>query len=57
MANSLATHKTYYQKYCMGRLVNGLYGPVTLHNWNKVYYVEVGHGTGKRESYRFEKFI
>ena len=57
VANSLATHKTYYQKYCMGRLVNGLYGPVTLHNWNKVYYVEVGHGTGKRESYRFEKFI
>ena len=53
----LATHKTYYQKYCMGKLVNGLFGSITLHTWNSVYYVEVKHGTQPKDSYRFEKFI
>lgn len=53
----LATHKTYYQKYCMGKLVNGLFGSVTLHTWNRVYYVEVKHGVQPRESYHFEKFV
>jgi hypothetical protein len=55
--NSLATHKAYYQKYCMGKLVNGLYGNTTLHSWDGSYYLDVIYGTELKEVYRFEKFI
>ena len=55
--NSLVTHKTYYQKYCMGKLVNGLFGNTTLHTWDGSYYLDVIYGTGLKEAYHFEKFI
>lgn len=55
--NSLAIHKTYYQKYCMGKLVNGLFGSVMLHTWDGSYYLEVLYGTKLKEAYHFEKFI
>ena len=53
----LATHKTYYQKYCMGKLVNGLFGSVTLQAWDGSYYLDVIYGTELKEVYHFEKFI
>lgn len=55
--NGLATHKSYYQKYCMGKLVNGLFGSVMLHTWDGSYYLEVLYGTELKEAYHFKKFI
>ena len=55
--NGLTTHKAYYQKYCMGKLVNGVFGSVMLHTWDGSYYLEVLYGTELKEAYHFEKFI
>lgn len=55
--NELAAHKTYYQKYCMGKLVNGLFGSVMLHTWDGSYYLEVLYGTELKEAYHFKKFV
>lgn len=55
--NGLITHKSCYQKYCMGKLVNGVFGSVMLHSWDGAYYLEVLYDTELKEAYHFEKFI
>lgn len=41
----------------MGKLVNGLFGAVTLQAWDGSYYLDVIYGTELKEVYQFEKFI
>ena len=55
--SSLAVKKAYYQKYCMGKLVNGVFGTITLHTWDGSYYLEISYGTKPKENYQFNKFI